>query len=101
MDATVAHYGMERVSRCTWRVAPGCNENLDVLGCRGVLDSYGLPDEESVLAADISRCDAKCALAMILAIVRGDRFCEGPLLSHLDHGMMLKRKKRLEEIDGE
>lgn len=77
------------------------NENLDVRDYRGVLDSYGLPDEESVLAADISKCDARCTLAMILTIVRGDRFCEGLLLSYLDNGMMLKWIKRLKEIDDE
>lgn len=77
------------------------NENLDVRDYRGVLDSYGLPDEESVLVADISQCDARCTLAMIFTIVRGDRFCEGLLLSYLDNGMMLKWMKRLKEIDDE
>ena len=36
------------------------NEDLGVRDYRGVLDSYGLPDEESVLAADVSKCDGKC-----------------------------------------
>lgn len=77
------------------------NEDLGVRDHRGVLDSYGLPDEESVLAADISKCDGKCTLAMILTIVRGDRFCEGLLLSYLNNGKMLEWMKRLREIDGE
>lgn len=77
------------------------NEDLGVRDYRGVLDSYGLPDEESVLAADISKCDGKCTLAMIVTVVRGDRFCEGLLLSYLENGMMLKWMKRLKEIDGE
>lgn len=77
------------------------NENLDDRDYRSVLDSYGLPDEESVLVADISQCDARCTLAIIFTIVRGDRFCEGLLLSYLDDGMMLKWMKRLKEIDDE
>lgn len=36
---------------------------------------------------------------MILTIVRGDRFCGGLLFEYLDNGLMLKRMKRLEEID--
>lgn len=38
---------------------------------------------------------------MIFTIIRGDRFCEGLLLSYLDNGMMLKWMKRLKEIDDE
>ena len=38
---------------------------------------------------------------MIVTIVRGDRFCEGLLLSYLENGMMLKWMKMLKEIDGE
>lgn len=77
------------------------NEDLAVCNYREVLESYGLPDEESMLAADVSELDARCALAMILYVVRGDRFCEGFLLRHLENGAMLKWMKRLKEIDGE
>lgn len=77
------------------------NEDLAVLNYREMLESYGLPDEESILAADVAECDARCTLAMILYVVRGDRFCEGFLLRHLENGSMLKWMKRLEEIDGE
>ena len=76
-------------------------EDLGVRDYRGVLDSYGLPDEESVLAANVSKCDGKCTLAMIVTIVRSDRFCEGLLLRYLGNGMMLKWMKRLKEIDDE
>ena len=54
-----------------------------------------------MLAADVAKCDARCTLAMILYVVRGDRFCEGFLLRHLENGSMLEWMKRLEEIDGE
>lgn len=45
------------------------------------------------------RC--RCTLAMVLTIVRGDRFCEGLLLEYLDNGLMLKWMRRLEEIDNQ
>ena len=77
------------------------NEDLGVRDYRGVLDRSGLPDEESVLAANVSKCDGKCTLAMIVTIVRSDRFCEGLLLRYLGNGMMLKWMKRLKEIDDE
>lgn len=66
----------------------------------GVLESYGLQDEGDVLAADVSACDAKCTLAMILSIVRQDRFCEELLLSYLESGKMLEWMKRLAELGG-
>ena len=43
----------------------------------------------------------KMYLAMIVTIVRSDRFCEGLLLRYLGNGMMLKWMKRLKEIDDE
>lgn len=38
---------------------------------------------------------------MILYVVRGDRFCEGFLLRHLENESILKWMKKLEEIDDE
>lgn len=77
------------------------NEDLGVRIYRDALGSYGLSDEEFMLAADVSEFGARCALAMILYVVRGDRLCEGFLLRHLESGAMLKWMKRLKEIDGE
>lgn len=76
-------------------------DEMDVHDYMGVLESYGLNGEEDVLAADASSCDAKCILAMILTIVRQDRFCEGLLLSYLENGKMLEWMKRLQEIDNQ
>lgn len=75
------------------------NEDLDVRDYRGVLDSYGLTDEDAMLEADPSNLDSRCTLALILTIIRSDRFCEGLLLSYLDNGKMLSWMKRLEELD--
>ncbi|MCI7504474.1 MAG: DUF6508 domain-containing protein [Coriobacteriaceae bacterium] len=67
----------------------------------GVLEDNGLKNGEDILAVDSSRCDAKCTLAMILMIIRQDRFSEGLLLDYLENGKMLEWMKRLAEIDGQ
>lgn len=74
-------------------------EEMDVHDYMGVLESYGLHGEDDIQAVDASACDAKCTLAMILAIVRQDRFCEGLLLHYLESGKMLEWMKRLAELD--
>lgn len=73
----------------------------DAWNYRDVPESYRLEDDKALQEADLSMCDDRCTLAMILMIVRGDRFCEGLLLEYLDNGPMLKWMKRLEEIDNQ
>lgn len=75
------------------------SEVMDVHDYMGVLESYGLHGVDDIQAVDASVCDAKCTLAMILAIVRQDRFCEGLLLHYLESGKMLEWMKRLAELD--
>ncbi len=75
------------------------SEVMDVHDYMGVLESYGLHGVDDIQAVDASACDAKCTLAMILAIVRQDRFCEGLLLHYLESGKMLEWMKRLAELD--
>ena len=75
------------------------SEVMDVHDYMGVLESYGLHGVDDIQAVDASACDATCTLAMILAIVRQDRFCEGLLLHYLESGKMLEWMKRLAELD--
>ena len=89
------HMLIDAVHECVYDL----RDKMDVHDYIGVLESYGLNGEEDVLAADVSACDAKCTLAMILTIVRQDRFCEGLLLSYLESGKMLEWMKRLAELD--
>ena len=77
------------------------NEDLDAWDYRSVLDSYGLTDEDAMLEANSSKLDDRSTLALILTIIRGDRFCERLLLSYLDNGKILSWMKRLEELDAE
>lgn len=86
---------IEAVHKCV----EDLGEEMGMHDYMGVLESYGLHGEDDIQAVDASACDAKCTLAMILAIVRQDRFCEGLLLHYLESGKMLGWMKRLAELD--
>ncbi|SDS06330.1 DUF6508 domain-containing protein [Parafannyhessea umbonata] len=95
--SAAAHRLIEAVHECV----DDLRDEMNAFDYMGVLESYGLNGEKDVLAADASSCDAKCALAMVLTIIRQDRFCEGLLLSYLENGKMLEWMKRLQEIDNQ
>ena len=69
---------------------------------KAILEEYGLgrmPLEE----ADASDLDSSCILAMLMAAVRGERFCEGLLESLLQKGRIqvwLERLKDCEQLNG-
>ena len=49
---------------------------------------------------DVSGMDEKCLMAMFVYFVRGERFCDGMILSALEKGTIQKCLKRLREILG-
>jgi hypothetical protein len=49
--------------------------------------------------ADATALDSRCVLAMIMAVIRADRFCEGVLVSAFEDGMIARWLERLREID--
>lgn len=53
----------------------------------------------SMEEADVSKLDDKCVMALLMGIVRADRFCEGIILDFLKEGIILKWLKRLAEFD--
>lgn len=56
--------------------------------------------KESMQKADVSTLDGKCIMALLVAAVRADRFCEGTLLSFFRSGDITKWLLRLKELDG-
>ncbi len=64
----------------------------------GVLEAKGIKNIKTV---NVSELDAESTLAVLMTIVRQDRFCEGLLLSCLEDGMVLSLLKKLKELDGE
>lgn len=54
---------------------------------------------ESMQAADVSKLDAKCVIALLIGAVRAERFCDGALLGFFNSGFILRWLDRLKEID--
>ncbi len=67
----------------------------------GILEDLGIePSAEAMAEADAESLDGQAVMALIVASMRGERFCEGFLLHLLDEGCVVKWLKRLDEIDG-
>jgi len=54
---------------------------------------------ESMQAADVSKLDEKCVIALLIGAVRAERFCDGALLGFFNSGFILRWLDRLKEID--
>ena len=48
---------------------------------------------------DVSKMDDKCLMALFMALVRGERFCDGLILKMLESGIVQNWIKRLKELD--
>lgn len=65
-----------------------------------VLEANGLSwSAKAIFGADLSELDGVCVVAMMLAILRADRFVEGVYLDALESGWYTKCLQRLEELD--
>lgn len=75
------------------------NPELGLNSYNDTLEANGLKwSVESLRNADISEFDVKCLLALILASVRADRFCDGLLLSYLEDGIFLRWVGRIQAL---
>ena len=54
---------------------------------------------DSMMKADASVLDAQCILALLIASLRAERFCDGVLLNFIKSGAVTKWLKRLQELD--
>ena len=54
---------------------------------------------DSMIKADASGLDAQCILALLIASLRAERFCDGALLNFIKSGAVTKWLKRLQELD--
>lgn len=75
------------------------NDEFDLFNYKAILEKNGITFEESLVNVDVSALDAKCVLALIMSVVRGDRFCEGLLATFLKNGCIVKWLGRLKELD--
>jgi hypothetical protein len=74
------------------------NPEYDLYHYMDVLGGYGYKENIDVDTIDVSKMDDKCLMALFMALVRGERFCDGLILGALESGAVLRWIERLREI---
>ena len=69
----------------------GLKDYMDILG------SYGYTDIK-VDTIDVSEMDDRCLMALFMALIRGERFCDGLILGALEAGAVQRWLARLREV---
>ncbi len=73
-------------------IVPG--KYAEILQANGIEWGY-----DSMMKADASVLDAQCILALLIASLRAERFCDGALLGFIESGAVTRWLKRLQELD--
>ena len=73
------------------------NPDYDLVNYMGILNSYGYTDI-NVNTIDVSEMDDKCLMALFMALIRGERFCDGLILDALENGAVQRWLARLRVI---
>ena len=73
-------------------IVPG--KYAEILQANGIEWGY-----DSMMKADASELDAQCILALLIASLRAERFCDGALLEFIKSGAVTRWLKRLQELD--
>lgn len=76
----------------SYEIVPG--KYADILNANGIEWGY-----DSMMQADASGLDAQCILALLIASLRAERFCDGALLEFIESGSVTRWLKRLQELD--
>jgi len=74
------------------------NKDMELNSYSDILKDNGL-DGKSMKEVDVSLLNEQCIMALIMGIIRADRFCEGTLLKFFESGYILKWLERLKNID--
>lgn len=76
------------------------NKDMELNRYVEILKDNGLEwDSESMENADDSNLNTQCVLALIMGVVRAERFCDGALLDFFKNGCILKWLERLSSIE--
>jgi len=76
------------------------NKDMELTRYGDILKDNGLEwGTESMKHAGVSNFNAQCVLALIMGVVRAERFCDGALLDFFKSGCILKWLERLNSID--
>ena len=73
------------------------NPDYDLYNYDEILERNGYRIND-INRIDVSGMDEKCLMAMLVYFVRGERFCDGMILSAFEKGTIQKCFKRLREI---
>lgn len=73
-------------------IVPG--KYINILQANGIEWNY-----DSMIQADASVLDVQCILALLIASLRAERFCDGALLEFIESGAVTRWLKRLQELD--
>lgn len=73
-------------------IVPG--KYADILQANGIEWGY-----DSMMKADASVLDAQCILALLIASLRAERFCDGALLGFIESGAVTRWLKRLQKLN--
>lgn len=77
------------------------HEEMRLKNYHAILEDQGIEmSTEAMAEADPEALDGRGVMALIVASMRGERFCDGFLLRLLNEGCVVKWLKRLKEIDG-
>ena len=77
------------------------HEEMDLTRYSLILEDLGIEmSTEAMGEVDAESLDGLAVMALIVASMRGERFCDGFLLRLLNEGCVVKWLKRLKEIDG-
>lgn len=77
-------------------------ESDEIVPCNyaEILQANGIEwNSDSMIKADVSGLDAQCILALLIASLRAERFCDGALLGFIKSGAVTRWLKRLQELD--
>ena len=87
--------------RCVYTFVDGHPE-YDLAHYNDILARSGIEwSTESMEGADASKLDGQTVMALLVASLRANRFCEGALLGFFESGAVRRWLIRLREIDGQ
>ncbi|MEK5326944.1 MULTISPECIES: DUF6508 domain-containing protein [Bacillus] len=76
------------------------HQELEITRYREILKEngieWGMNDMEDV---DVSNLNSQCVLALIMGVLRAERFCEGVILDFFTKGTIVKWLERLERLE--
>ena len=97
----LVNYGVEY---CRLRDAienlPEQHQEMDLYNYQGILEEQGI-QATALRTVDVRQLDARTVMAMLVAVYRGERFCDGLIMSFLEEGCIQRWLERLQELDGE